>query len=284
MPTRLGNTGERESLKLGTNHHSGLKLYYYLKEAPSEKDTLTITFFEADGDSIKTFSSHDKENKVEVKKGSNNFLWDLRYKDAEGFDGLIMWSGNLKGPKAAPGSYQVSVSLNGISKSADFKVLSDPRSPSSEEDLIAQFNFLVEVRDKLTTTHSTIKDIRSAREQMTSLKTKLKDAEVHKNLIALIDTTSKKMQEIEEALYQTKNKSGQDPLNFPIKLNDKLSGVANVTKWGAWKPTDQAVAVKNELFDLIDKEIQRWEDLKKNQIKEINQLVLQGKVDAIFLE
>ncbi len=281
---KIGQPGNHESLKLGQNHHSGVMVYYYLKNKPEKGDTIAMTFREMDGDTIKTFTNFDKENKLTPQKGSNAFLWDMRYEDAEGFDGLIMWSGNLKGPQAAPGQYSVTLSVNGQASSQEFQILKDPRNPSTQEDLLDQFNFLMQVRDKLSQTHRTIKEIRKARTQLEALKAKVDKQENMKDLLALIDTVNVQMTTIEEALYQTKNKSRQDPLNFPIKLNDKLSGLANISDWGEWKPTNQAVAVKEELFALIDTEIDNWNKLKKNDIDKINQLVREKEVDAISVD
>lgn len=281
---RIGITGDFKSTKLGKNHSSGVTLYYYLKNKLDKSDTLSITFFENDGDTIKTFTNYDKKKKLEPKKGSNSFLWNMRYEDAEGFDGLIMWSGNLNGPKAAPGSYKAVVTLNGQSVESEFKILKDPRSASSQKDLDEQFGFLISVRDKLTATHETIKEIRSARTQINALKSKVKKQENMSDLSELIDTVSSQMTAIEEALYQTKNRSRQDPLNFPIKLNDKLSGLANISDWGEWKPTNQAVAVRDEIFQLIDAEISKWNSLKSNEIKDLNKMVREKQVDAVSFE
>lgn len=81
-----------------------------------------------------------------------------------------------------------------------------------------------------------------------------------------------------------KNRSRQDPLNFPIKLNDKLSGLANISDWGEWKPTNQAVAVRDEIFQLIDAEISKWNSLKSNEIKNLNKMVREKQVDAVSFE
>ena len=44
------------------------------------------------------------------------------------------------------------------------------------------------------------------------------------------------MTAVEEALYQTKNRSLQDPLNFPMRLNDKLNAVAALGSLGDYRP------------------------------------------------
>lgn len=278
---RIGRTGERTSLIEGQNHHSGVKLYYYLKDKPSKKDTITLSFLEADGDLIKKFSTADKENKLEAQQGSNSFVWDMKYPDAEGFDGLIMWSGGLTGPKAVPGKYQAVLSVNGSDQQVDFSILKDPRSDATQADIQAQFDYLISVRDKLTETHQTIKEIREVRKQLMSFKDRVSDRENMKDLISEVEKINEQMTEVEEALYQTKNRSRQDPLNFPIRLNDKLSGLNRVNSLGEWKPTDQSMAVKEELVQQIDEQLDKWQEIKTDEIPELNQSIRQKQIDFI---
>ena len=281
---RIGYTGGRKSLKAGQNHHSGVMLYYFLKNEPQEGDTISMTFMEMDGDTIKEFSNVDKKNRLKVKKGSNKFLWNMQYPDAKGFDGLIMWSGGLRGPKAIPGTYKAVLTVNGEPQEIVFEIKKDPRSKSAMDDMKAQFDFLITVRDKLTEMHQTINEIRSARKQMMDFKSRIKGKAVLQDIVAQIDSVNKDMTAIEEALYQTKNKSQQDPLNFPIQLNDKLAGLANVSGGGEWKPTDQAVAVKVELMKLIDGQIFQWGQIKSKDITAINQMIREKQIDRIILD
>lgn len=278
---RIGRTGERTSLKMGQNHHSGIKLYYYLKQKPDKKDTITLSFLEADGDLIKKFSTADEDHKLEVKAGSNSFVWDMQYEDAEGFDGLIMWSGGLAGPKAVPGNYQAVLSVNGEEQKVDFNILNDPRSTATIADIQKQFDFLISVRDKLTETHETIKEIREVRKQLMSFRDRAKEKEDVKDLLSEVDSINQRMTKVEEALYQTKNRSNQDPLNFPIRLNDKLSGLNRVTGSGTWKPTDQSNAVKNELIKQIDEELGNWEKIKSDEIPQLNKAIREKQIDFI---
>jgi photosystem II stability/assembly factor-like uncharacterized protein len=269
----------------GQNHHNGVKLFFNLKNAPADKEEVKIILFEADGDTIDSFSTTAKErsNKLTVKAGSNSFVWDMRHPDAEGFDKLIMWAARLTGPKAVPGTYKAALVVNGKTYEQNFTILADKRSSSSQSDLQAQFDFLVSVRDKVTETHKTIKEIRTVREQMMDWKKKL-NAKDHKEILALVDSTDKSMTSIEEALYQTKNQSGQDPLNFPIRLNNKYAHLSSVVGSGNFRPTDQAVALKKELELAIDAELAKWKEIKESQVPAFNQSVKAANIDAIILK
>jgi hypothetical protein len=53
---------------------------------------------------------------------------------------------------------------------------------------------------------------------------------------------------VENELYQTRLRAAQDPLNFPIKLNDKIAALQGVIESVDNRPTDQTAQV----FDLLN--------------------------------
>ena len=198
--------------------------------------------------------------------------------------GLILWAGGIQGPRAVPGRYEARLIVGQDSAATNFEILKDPRSSSSQTDLQDQFDFLLGVRDKLSETHRAIKTIRDIRSQIKTLTGRLKDQkestkikEAGRNLIV-------KMTKIEEALYQTKNRSRQDPLNFPIRLNNKLSALAGVVSQGDYRPTNQAIAVKEEITTLIDAELEKLGDILKNDLPAFNRLVREHEVPAVMLD
>ena len=227
--SRRGSDGNA-ALLYGTNKPSGAIVYYNMKEAPEKGTKVKIGVFDPKAKLI-------KEYEQEPKKGLNRFNWNMMYDKAEGFKGLIMWAASLRGPMAPPGEYTVKLTVGDQSEEQKFKLLRDPRYPSTDADLKAQFNFLIKVRDKVTETHQAIKDIRVAREQMDQLMSRIKDIDEYKEVKDEGKELMEKMTEIEETLYQTKNQSRQDPLNFPIRLNNKLAALTGVVGSGAWKPT-----------------------------------------------
>ena len=233
-------------------------MYYFLKEKP--KDELKIEFFDDKNQPLKAFSTKGiNGDTLKVKEGANEFNWNPRVEYAVDFDGMIMWSGNLRGPKVIPGTYKVRLTVDGQSQEQSFKVLADPRYESTQAELAEQYDFLLGVRDKLTETHETIKLIRAYRSELDSLETKPSN----------LDAIKAEMQEIEETLYQTQNRSGQDPLNFPIRLNNKLAHLNSVVGNGDYKPTDGAVEVRQEITEKIDVQLVRFRKLEREQISRI---------------
>lgn len=248
----------RKSNTEGTNRAGGVLVYYFLKEDP--KDELKIEFLDNRNNVLRTFSTKGyMGDTLKVKPGSNKFNWNLRVEDAEDFEGLIMWSGSLRGPAVVPGDYKVKMTLDGASQVQDFKVLADPRYGTSQADLEKQFEFLMKVNRKLTETHQTIKLIRQYREALDSLETKP----------ANLEQIKAEMKSIEEELYQTKNSSRQDPLNFPIRLNNKLAHLNNVVSSGDYPPTNQSEEVRGEITELIDVQLAKFKKLEQEQISKI---------------
>ena len=275
----------------GENPASGAVIDFWLKEKPdSMKAALQI--LDAGKNPIVTFKTDvsDKElkedlslKKLEVKKGINRFAWNLRYPDAKGFPGLIMWGGSLRGPVAVPGTYYAKLTIDSVSAEKPFKVLAIPTYSCTANDYRQQFDFLMEVRDKLTETHECILDIRTATEQLNSFKEKLNQDD-NKEILEQIKNISNQMDAIEKALYQTKNRSNQDPLNYPIRLNNKLAAVAGVVAASDARPTDQSVEVKNELITEINKQLDAFKKIKSEDIPELNKMIWQAKIPAIQLK
>ena len=268
----------------GQNHPGGVMLHYYIKEALDSTADVTIEIMESNGDLIKKFTNEpNKEKKDEqlaTEKGMNRFVWNMRYPDAEKFDGLIFWGSGLTGPKAVPGDYKAKLTINEISMETDFKILADPRSNATLADMEAQFDFLIDVRDKLTETHQAIKLMREVKTQLSSVKDKVKEDEDMKDIGTEADSLTNKMELIEKSLYQTKNRSRQDPLNFPIRLNNKLAGL-NQAGSGNNRPTDQAEAFKKEVTEKIDSELEKWRKILDQDIPRFNELVKSKGVDAV---
>ncbi len=288
MPSyRMGyGRGFRSSPTAGTNHPGGVMVHFYLNEAIADSADVKIAFHEMDGDLIREYSTKGKERneKMEVNGNGNMFNWNMRYPDAKDFKGMILWSGSLAGPMAVPGKYKVSLTVNGETQEREFEILKDPRAEVSLAELQQQFDFIKEVNDKVSEAHQTIIDIRSIRDQLNHYMELWKGKEEMKSLVERAKEINKSMTEIEEALYQTKNRSGQDPLNFPIKLTNKLAHLNSLTGRGNFGPTKQTMQVKNELSSRIDDELEKFEKIQNQELPEFNRMVREKSIDAIVLE
>ena len=266
----------------GKNHHNGVEVFFNIdKKLIDENSDISLEFLDENKNSIKKYSLNNKKSVLKLDGEKNSFVWNMRYDDAEGFDGLIMWAAGLTGPKAYPGSYSVRLKVGDSVLEEQFKILKDPRSSSTNEDLKEQFDFLISVRDKVTEIHKSIVQIRSTRDQLKNLKEKLSDdhIEINKSIDSILERISK----IEENLYQTKNRSGQDPLNFPIRLNNKLAHLLSVASRGNFKPTDQMYGVRDELIEKINAQLLKWENIKSSELDKLNATILENNIQLISI-
>jgi hypothetical protein len=193
-----------------------------------------------------------------VNAGINQFEWDLRYPGATEFPGMIIWSARPQmGPLAVPGKYQVKLTVSGETFTHPFEVKLDPRLKDvSQEDVKEQFRLAMELRDKTSKANESVIQIRNIKETLNKKKEKTANDK------KLIDQLSK----IEEALYQVRNQSNQDPLNFPIKLNNRLAALWRSVETGDARPTDASYQIAKDLSAELDvqiKELNRLTNSKK---------------------
>jgi hypothetical protein len=163
----------------------------------------------------------------------------------------------------------------------EFEILADPRSDATPEDLTAQFDFLKDIRDKLDETHRSIEDIRSVRDQVDRVYEWSDKTEMADTVRAVGDTLKATLTRIEETLYQTKNQSPQDPLNYPVKLNNRLSALVWKTSMGEARPTESQQEIKRNVIQLIDEQLIELDRIMNSQLPAFNDLVRQAGVPAV---
>jgi hypothetical protein len=278
------NGRQAKNLKTaGMNHPGGVLAHFYLKQEPGEKDTVQLEILDASGTVIRTFSNQSKKTDKlsDLKAGGNRFVWNLRYPDAEKFEGLILWSTSLRGPRAVPGTYRLRLTVGDQSQEESFTVLADPRAEARPEQFQQQFEFTKACWDKLTAMHETIGHIRDLRSQMKGLSGRLPDEENLKPLQEEIKNIDSLMTAVEQAMYQTKNRSSQDPLNFPVRLNDKLGNLMEVVDNGDFAPTTQALELQTMLFEQIDAELAKWAAIQAQDLPALNKLIRDLGVDVV---
>ena len=220
----------------------------------------------------------DLDKLTDIVNGHNRVTWNLRVPEAKRFPGLILWSGGTLGPRVVAGTYTARLTVGDQVLTAPFEVRQDPRTVASAADLKSQFEFLMSVHDELSQINEQITRIRDVRRSITDIKKRAAD---NKTVVNAANDLDKKMTEVEEALYQTKNRSSQDPLNYPIRLNDKLAGVGDSAGTGSYAPTAQQIAVRDELVAQIDAQLAKLDAVWKTDLPAFNALVAEQKVPAV---
>lgn len=281
---RMDGRSRSGSKTSGTNHPNGVMTYFNLKDYKDD-DEVSLTYFDTKGDTIKRFSTKNKkEDKLEVKKGMNQFVWNMTYDGAELLDGMILWWASLDGPKAIPGTYKVSLKVNDEVMSQPFTIVADPRAESTLADMQKQFDFIKDVNKTMDNAHKSIKKIRKVRDQLSAFETQYKSNDSVKDLLEKSKTLKEEFTKIEEALYQTQNRSGQDPLNFPIRLTNKLGHLNSLVSMGDFAPTEQDIAVKDELTQKINEQLDTFNKLVSEEISAFNAAFNSKNLNYLFVE
>jgi photosystem II stability/assembly factor-like uncharacterized protein len=239
---------------------------------------------EEPGDEDEEFFRRGKTEGLPVDAGLNRFVWDLRYEGATKVPHAPLWGGSTEGPEALPGMYQVRLTVLGKSYTAPLEIKADPRLKISQEDLGKQFDLLLKIRDKVTETDDTIIQIRDLREQINTMNTRLKNDPRAKAIADQGKALDKKMTEVEEALIQTKAKSGQDVLNFPVRLNNHLVALSGVVGSADSAPTKQSYEVFEMLSKDLDEQMAKWKAILSTDLAAYNNLVKQQEVPALILK
>jgi hypothetical protein len=197
---------------------------------------------------------------------------------------MILWAGETRGPKVAPGTYQVKLTVDGKTLTQSFEVKPDSRLTITPADYAKQTELGLRIRDKLNETHNAIIQIRDVRRQVDDLMKRIAGQPNAKVINDAGSALNKNLTTIEEALYQTKNQSNQDPLNFPIRLNNKLAALAGVVGSAEAAPTAQSYVVYDEVAALIDAQLQRLAQIMKTDVPAFNQLVRDQNIPAVVVK
>jgi photosystem II stability/assembly factor-like uncharacterized protein len=278
-------------------------IYYYLKE-PAEK--VTIEILDAKGLVMRTFTgTREEEKKAEARRsdaqvseesafgpgpprtrltnaGLTRFAWDLRYPGATVFTGMILWSANAgQGPAAAPGTYQVRLTVGSHVETRKVAVKMDPRLIGvTEKDLQEQFDLAMKIRDKTSEANQAVILIRDIRKQAKERVDQAKDPQIR----PAVDALMKKLSDVEEEIYQVRNQSNQDPLNFPIKLNNRIAALRRSVETGDARPTSASYVVFKELSAELDVQFAKLKALVDIDLVTLNKLLGEKNLEPIRRE
>jgi hypothetical protein len=207
----------------------------------------------------------------------------MRYPDATTFPNLIMWAASTQGPRAAPGTYTVRLTAGGQTQTETFEIKKDPRVAATPADFAKQSDLLLKIRDKVSETHGAILQIRQVRAQLEELQRRVQGQPAAQRVVEAAKGLNQKITAVEEELYQTKNQSNQDPLNYPIRLNNKLAALGGVVGSADAAPTDQSYQVYEELVGRIDAQLRQLDQVMKTDLPAFNRLVRETDIPAVVV-
>lgn len=208
----------------------------------------------------------------------NRFTWDMRYPNAPDFPGMILWAGSTRGPQAPPGRYTVKLTAGGTTRTQDFLIRRSDAVPSvTDEDLQAQFALAKQINDKVGAANQAVIRIRELKAQIEDRMKTLSD----QKLTAAGEALTARLTDVEGEIYQYRNRSNQDPLNYPIRLNNKLAALQGVVESGDYRPTDQAYEVFKDLSARLDAQLARLDALVTTELAAFNSELVARKVEPI---
>ncbi len=276
---------------------NGVEVFYYLAEAV---DTLTLEFLDAEGNVVRTFTGAKRERAAAedddepsfffgggsrtpaVTAGSHSFTWNLRYPGYTDFDGRIFWAAGNFGPSAVPGRYQVRLTVGDEVQTREFEVTIDPRI--ADQVTVAQlrerFDFALQIRDRVSDANEAVIWIRNIKKAIDERLEKTTDRAVARQAT----TVKERLSAVEGEIYQVRNQSNQDPLNFPIKLNNKLAALMGVVESGEARPTDQSRTVYAHLDTLLQRQLDQMNTVMQTDLARLNELLRGQNLEAVEVE
>ena len=298
-----GGWGRVNTKLVGENHPNGVIINYYIKNL-KENDKVRIDILDSENKIIQSYSNKnldDIENNdskpvlsnsqdidyaltgmniksLKVKSGGNRLIWDMRYPGFTSFDGMVLYSSPNVGPKAIPGNYKVKMYYNDDIINQDFTIVKDPRISNTLDDYEEQFNFLIDVRNQVSRANQAIIDIREGRENLNFIK---KQVNENDQLIDLINEFDKKISIIENNIHMTKNKSRQDPLNYGIRINNRLAFLMADSQRGDYPPTDQSQDFFKEIKKELDNELINLNKILLEYTETINRQIEENNINRL---
>ena len=197
-----------------------------------------------------------------VAAGLNRVTWGLDYPGATTFPGMILWGASTNGPAATPGKYEIRLTVDGQSLTQPLVVRRHPLRSATDADLKEQFDLGIRIRDKVSEANRAVIRIREIKQQVAETLKKSNDAQ----LKAAGDKLVANLTPIEEAIYQVRNQSGQDPLNFPIKINNRLASLLRALNSGDGKPIASIPLIFNDLVAELKVQTDRLDRVLKTDL------------------
>ena len=294
---RFGGGGGFGSGGSGSNPPTGVILYYLL--GAEIEDELQLEILDAKGSVLRTLSSEKDEpqapspwrrffpeaagsRKLTAETGLNRYVWNLRRHDAELVEDAVLW-GMASGPIVPPGSYQARLTLGDWSQTVDIQLVKDPRIDVSQEDLVAQYELATEIWETLSASHQALGKIRDMRSQVEVLAERLEKAGYGDGIAEISETIGEQLTSIEEKIYQTKNESSQDTLNYPPRLDNKILDVMSGVQSADAAPTDGAIELYRDLRGELDGYLAELDGVVGEEIAELNRLVREKAAPAVLI-
>ncbi len=227
-----------------------------------------------------------EEERLSVSAGMNRWTWNLRYPGPDVISSAQFSLASTGGAAAPPGRYMVRVTAGDVVEDVPVEVTLNPGIPSvTTADMAAQHALTMQARDRLTEVHDAIREIRSIRDQTADFVSRARDGEYDDDAVDLLeelaDSLGDRLTEIEDSLIQTKSESGQDPINFPPRLDDQLAYLYSHVNGSYGRPTDGAYQRYDDLVTETQPFLDRLEALVADDVAAFNEALADAGIGAV---
>jgi hypothetical protein len=215
---------------------------------------------------------------VSMATGVQRVTWDLQAQPVVSFPGMVLWGATASGPTVLPGNYQAQLTIDGrTAMRQGFSVKKHPWRTAGEADLREQFDLAIQIRDKVNEANNAVIQMRRLKQQLADRVQKSQNADVK----AIAEQFTKELTAVEEDIYQVRNQSNQDPLNFPIKTNNRLASLLRAVTTGDGKPVGNAVPIFNDLKTELKAETDRLQRALTTYLPRFNDLARRLGVEPV---
>ena len=168
---------------------------------------------------------------------------------SEGWRPLVHWRNYTHGPKVWPGTYTVKLNVDGKEFSEPLEILRDPKDLGSDQDIMANTKFLLQIRSAMNQSADTINHIEWARKQLGDLQTMLAANSGDASVLQAAKELEQNMEAVEGRFFPLAlTGRTEDAFRVPTTLYGKLANLAFLVESGAdLPPTDPSVALNKDL-------------------------------------
>jgi photosystem II stability/assembly factor-like uncharacterized protein len=297
---QAGAGGEHHpSKRTGQNPPAGAVIYFYLKDAPKADAETKLEILDASGKLVRKYSSADTEpldeplgpddkkpeKEIKADAGLNRFVWDLRYEEAHRVPGYYLWEygSGARGPVAAPGQYQVRLTVGAVSQVAPLELKLDPRVNVSQPDLTQQFSLLMQIREELNRVYDAVNQIQDVRLQVSGLKRRLPENASTKPIASSADDLEKKLVAVRDQLINLTISANEDSLAYPPQIDGRLAYLAMDVGSADSAPTEAEQLEFDKLKRQSGELLSRWDDLQRRDLAAFRKLTSESNLSTVVV-
>jgi len=292
---------QEKFLDAGQNPPDGVVIHYWLRD---KADSVRLNILDADGNEVRSFNSKREKQPAQEEStegelqqataeeevaseqepetdgpwapnqaGMNRFIWDYRFEKPVKVEAGSRGSReealeNVGGPRAAPGDYQVQLTVGDQSVTERFRLLQDPRLPVSARDLRAQFELKLAIRDRTSETNTAINQLRRLRQQVEDWEKRAGDR------TSIRDAAKSLKDELKGVEGELINLDFEKPRPGPNRIKEKFDALSSMIDESDHAPTRGAQEVYEMLRSQLEAQLARLNKLVDGPVKSFNELIL----------